>query len=194
MAWPESGRHTDFAAPPAQEIVASAFLNELQDRIIELFGLEDRVEVTAVPEVAGATQSWGIVQSAPEEGWKCVTTGTSLHFFVRARHACTITRIRVKVYNSTGSPATIPVQIFKPTLNIGVPANGPALGSALFTNATPTAATAWDVVDSGALAINLDYSDDSGEYVLVVIGKNAASQANDKVAGIEVITRPFGEP
>jgi hypothetical protein len=197
MAWPNDARHTSFAAAPAQEQVASAFLNAVQDAIIALyakaaalFGIEDLVEVTAVPEIEGATLSWGVDQATPEAGWRCVTTGTALFFFVRARHGCVVSQVIAKIYNSAGTGATIPMVIYKPTLNMAAPATGPALGSALFTNAAVAPATAWSIVDSGALTVTLGY----GEYLLVAIGKNAASQTGDKVAGVEVVAQPIAVP
>lgn len=201
MAWPDDARHTDFAVPPAQEIVSSAFLNALQDAIIALyvkcaalFGTENFVEVTAYPEWNGAATQpeWVIDTSTPEAGWRCLTNAFALHFFIRARVGCVIDAVYAKVYNSTGGDATIPMQVFKPDAKFSLvaPTVAPALGSALFTNTNPQATHTWDIVGDNGLAITLA----AGEYLLVAIGKNTASQAGDKVAGVQVIAQPIAVP
>lgn len=201
MAWPDDARHTDFAVPPAQEIVSSAFLNALQDAIIALyvkcaalFGTENFVEVTAYPEWNGAAAQpeWVIDTSAPENGWRCLTNAFALHFLIRARVGCVIDAVYVKAHNSTGSPATIPMEVYKPDakFSLAAPTVAPAKGSALFTNTNAQAATSWDIIGDDGLAITMA----AGEYLLVAIGVSAASQAGDKIAGCQVIAQPIAVP
>jgi hypothetical protein len=198
MAWPNDARHTEFAAPPAQEIVSSPFPNELQDQIIALnekvtalFGAEDLTEVLAYPEWDGAAgqPQWVIDLSNPQDGWRCLTNGFGLMFFVRARKDCNVTQVVAKVYNSFGSDAAIPMEIYKPNINEENPSTAPVLGSAIYSNAGTNPATAWSIIDAD-VDIDLGF----GEYLLVCIGKSAASRAGDKVAGIEVTAQPIPVP
>lgn len=188
MAWPYDARDFTFANGL---YVPSATLNEIQDRIIDVYESHDIIDLNMVVSqaAAGTDLGWYYDYSAPEKGLVNKDNLRALYINLRYPNQCILNAFRVKYYNAHGSSATIYVKIFKIDPSFATAGNAPSIvgGTHLHQTSKSVSATSWDVISGSGLDIEIE---SNYRYYMEIIPNGTT--VGDYCAAIEVDTNYFG--
>ncbi len=186
MAFPYDGRYFSFAAPPASELVESAFLNALQDAILEAIQPPDEMLYPAViyPGASPYEPAW-VPSSDTEQGFVCLHAERAVYSFSLKPGTYDLT-VAFKYFNNHGSARAPAVALYKAKPNnADVP---PALGAAIWTNVGGETIDAgkWSFISSGAPTGTMaDVTVATDDHFLVVVGVGGSVIVGDKVAVVK---------
>lgn len=183
MAWPYDAV---YQAMSAGMELASALMNEIQERIVDLH--KDHTiclyEAWSDFDTSGAQNYWEIDAATPSKGYETIATGGRLWYCFQSREGVVLKSMKVKYYNSDASPALPICTAFVDDMHFDVAATAPSFGTAVGTVAGNVASTAWGISSVTGLSAPVL----AGQKLVVVVD---ALKVGDFCAGVQLTVQPL---
>lgn len=179
MAWPSTTRDTDFTE---LQMVEPAFLNELQDRLIDLYGGHERVEQVAIvqTDTGSGEAGWHIDPGDVQFGHKCRVDNNVLAILIRSRNGLVLTGLTAKVRAEAGSNLT--ATLYLCDLEFTSAATAPTK-TQLANDAV--SGDGWQLL---SLNPEVEVTVGAGQVLMLAI---TLAATDDNVAGVKVDARPL---
>lgn len=187
MAWPYDAIYKTFAA---LNIVASTFLNALQNRIVDCHRRRDAIHLNFITAGTAGAADWEGDTALGFVTAKCVGSLTSLwipisHLWASSTNGARIYAVKIKVYE--GGAAAISGLLNTQDINVSVAGGAPAF--ATVTGATGSSGGVGSVYDVITLTPTSSPYQVAAETAVFVQVQPAT--VNDVVVGVEVDYEPL---